>query len=116
MSFPYQDVVARIIVDCDHASIRFDDRPNLVGGDFFGSEGWQSYRILVRFDGKTAEHWSVRQAPGGSDLNFVDSAKIIEQFAAASEVAVALEWYGEGAVAFRWSLEGSSRAIKASCP
>ena len=58
----------------------------------------------------------IKRRGGGSDLNFVDSAKIIEQCAAASEVAVALEWYGEGAVAFRWSLGGSSRAIKASCP
>ena len=36
MSFPYQNVTARFVVDCDHTWIRFDTSPNLTRGDFIG--------------------------------------------------------------------------------
>ena len=117
MSFPYGNVTASIIVDCDQAWIRFDDSPNLVGGDFIGSNGWQSYSILVRFNGGAAEQYSVSQSPGGNDLYFNDGriASLIAT-GSSSTIAVALQWYGEGSAAFEWSLTGASDAINDSCP
>lgn len=117
MSFPYGDVTASIVVDCDQAWIRFDDSPNLVGGDFIGSNGWQRYSILVRFNGGTAERFSVSQSPGGNDLYF-DDGKIASLIASGSSstIAVALQWCGEGSVAFEWSLARATDAISSSCP
>ena len=113
MSFPYHDVEATIFVNCNRAWIRFTEAPNLTDGDI--SDGYTSYNISVRLDKKDTVRWRVRQSWGDKDLRFNDSTKTISALSSGSSLAVSLPWYGQGNVAFRWSLNGSTHMIKNSC-
>ena len=118
MSFPYQSTTARIVIDCERAWIRFNESPNLVGGAYIGSNGWQRHRVLLRFDSGNSLPWSVDQAPGGTDLIFANSQRVVALITTltdATTIAIALEWYGQGSVAFRWTLSRATDAIDASC-
>ena len=112
MSFPYGDTKARIFVDCDRAWVRFSESPNLTGGDT--RDGYTRYSLLVRIDGNDAR-WQVNQSWGDNDLRFVDSSRAISALSGGSTFDLAVPWYGEGSVAFSWSLAGSSDAIRRSC-
>ena len=112
MSFPYGDTKARILIDCDRAWVRFSESPNLTGGDI--NDGYTLYTVSVRVDGNEAR-WRVNQSWGDNDLRFVDSSQAISALSGGSTFTLAVPWYGEGSVAFRWSLAGSSDAIQRSC-
>ena len=112
MSFPYGDTLARIFVNCDRAWVRFTDSPNLTGGDT--RDGYDVYSVAVRVDGNDAR-WRVEQSWGDDDLRFLDPGRAIAALSGGETFALAIPWYGEGSVAFSWSLAGSSDAIKRSC-
>ena len=111
LSFPYNDTRGQIFVNCDNAWLRFTDAPNLTGGDI--SDGYHTYRLLIRIDGEESR-LTVRQTWGAKDLNVVFSSEFIRNISAGSQLDVLLPWYESRAV-FRWSLAGSSDAIKQSC-
>ena len=113
MSFPYGDIKAQIFVNCDRAWIRFSEAPNVVGGNI--GDGYTSYSAAVRVNGNNVGTWGVRQSWSDKDLRFSNPSQAISSLSSASTFAIALNWYDEGPVAFRWSLEGSSAAIRASC-
>lgn len=113
MSFPYHDVTARLIVNCDYAWIRFTEAPNLTDGDI--GNGYTNYRISVRIGENATVRWSVRQSWGSKDLDFQDDKTAIWALSSGSTIAISMPWYGQGNVAFRWSLLGSTTAIKSSC-
>ena len=113
MSFPYGDIEAQVFVNCDRAWIRFSDTPNLTGGNT--RDGYTSYSAAVRVDGNDVGAWVVQQSWGDNDLRFLNNSQAISVLSSASTFALALNWFGEGSVAFRWSLTGSSDAIRASC-
>ncbi len=112
MSFPYGSTTARIFVNCDRAWVRFNESPNLNGGDI--RDGYTRYTVAVRVDGNDAR-WAVNQSWGDDDLRFVDSSRAIAALSGGSTFDLAVSWFGEGAVAFSWSLAGSSDAIQRSC-
>lgn len=113
MSFPYQDVEATIFVDCNRAWIRFSEAPNLLDGDI--NNGYTNYNISVRVSNKSTERWSVSQTWGDKDLGFRNDSKAIAALSSGSSFAIALSWYGQSSVAFKWDLSGSSKMIKSSC-
>ncbi len=112
MAFPYGDVTARIIVDCDRAWVRFNDSPNLTGGDI--GDGYEQHAVVVRVDGEESR-WPVRQTWGHDDINFVGASQAIAAFSGGANFDLAVPWYGEGSVAFSWSLAGAADAIQQSC-
>ena len=112
MSFPYGDTTARIFVNCDRAWVRFSEAPNLTGGTT--RDGYDVHTITVRVDGNDAR-WRIEQSWGDNDLRFLDSGRAVAALTGGETFALAIPWYGEGSVAFSWSLVGSSDAIKRSC-
>ena len=112
MSFPYTDTTARIFVDCDRAWIRFSESPNLTGGDT--QDGYDEYSISVRVDGNDSQ-WRVIQSWGDQDIAFVNDSQAISAWSSGSSFTISLPWYGEGYVAFPWSLNQSSEMISKSC-
>ena len=113
MSFPYSDVKARIVVDCYDAWIRFSKAPNLTGGSI--RSGYTRHSLAVRVDGKAAGRRSATQAWGSEDIRFTPDWDAISVLSSGDSFAVAVPWYGQGSVAFVWSLRGSSTAIRGSC-
>ena len=113
MSFPYGDTDATIFVDCDRAWIRFSDSPNLTGGSI--EDGYTRYSVAIRVDGNDAGRWSVNQSWGDNDLLFTNNPQAISALSSGSTFAISVSWYGEGAVAFSWSLSGSAGMIQNSC-
>lgn len=113
MGFPYHDVEAALMVICDNALIRFNQEPNLTGGDFYVNH-W-NYETPVRVDGGPWNRWHTSQFTDGSELDFREDAHAIRQISSGSRLDIMLEWFGEGVVGFRWDLDGSSAAIAESC-
>ena len=113
MAFPYHAVTAQVFVDCNRAWIRFSDAPNLNGGDI--QDGYTRYRATVRVDGERIGSWLVSQVWGDNDLAFVNDSQAISALSSGSTLAISVDWYGEGAVAFELDLEDSSDRIGESC-
>ncbi|MXW66226.1 MAG: hypothetical protein F4Z72_04320 [Gemmatimonadales bacterium] len=113
LEFPYHDVMAQIMVDCDRAWIRFSDQPNLTGGDI--RDGYEVFSLAVRVDGNDVGRWRVTQDWGSDDVHFSNDAAAISSFASASTVAIALPWYGGRSAAFEWEMDDSSDRIRESC-
>ena len=117
MSSPYDDVTARIYVDCYDAWVRFSKAPNLRGGSI--QDGYTRYAVTVRIegDGKTNKprRWSATQVWGGRDLRFTPAMGAVASLSAGSEFAIALPWYGQDSAVFSWSLRGSAEAIRRGC-
>ncbi len=112
MSFPYHDIKAWIVVNCDHAWLGFSQTPNLTGGSI--ESGYSIYYLDIRLDGERARAQGVTQDWGDDVLHFRDDAAVISALARGKTFAVSLPWYGTSA-AFRWSLGGSTDAIRWSC-
>ena len=113
LDFPYNDVTAQVMVNCDRVWIRFSDTPNLTGGDI--ESGYTVHSLAVRIDGNNVGRWRVTQDWGSDDVAFVNDAQTISALSSASTVAIAFPWYGGRSAAFEWDLEGSSDRIRESC-
>lgn len=113
MQYPYEDMRARIMVACNRVWIRFDGPPNINATDYYS--GGERHRIRVKFDSDEARHVSASQGWQSKDVNISNDAEVIRGLAAAEEVAIAFNWFGQGWVAFQWALDGSSDAIRESC-
>ena len=101
------------MVICDDAFVRFNQEPNLTGGDFYVNH-W-NYETPVRVDGGQWSQWHTSQFTDARELDFRDDAHAIRQISSGSRLDIMVEWFGEGAVGFRWALDGSSAAIAESC-
>ena len=93
--------------------IRFSELPNLAGGSV--RCGHKRHPLAVCVDKKPAGREVVTQACGSTDLIFAEDSGVISALSSRDSLAVAVPWYGQGSVAFVWSLHGSSVAIRASC-
>ena len=114
MDFPYQDVRARIFVECDAVWFRFDDDPNLTDSEV--GDGYSTHRVRYRLDGgDEIRTWRGNQRWGGTDINLRDSASAVAAISRGDRLDVVFNWYGEGNVVFQWELSGSTKAIKDSC-
>ena len=104
MSFPYQDIRARLMVKCDDVWIRLSDTPNLT-----------SSSSRVKIDEEQSYRSSFQQSSGSTDLDFNHNLRVIESLMQGSRVRIALDWYQQGSSVFEWNLSGSSNSINQSC-
>ena len=128
MGFPYEDVKGRLRVRCNSVLFQFTEL-HWNGASLSGmrlSEG--RHGIKIRADGEDVSNWFHRTPePGARILGPIfafpkggkpwdaDREEVINVLKSAATLAVSIDWYGEGLVAFRWNLNGSTRAIDASC-
>lgn len=113
MGFPYRGVQARLAVGCDASSewayINFTQAPNLNNGDI--KDGYSLFRTRVRWDEAVVTE-QLTQKWGAEFMHFRNKAAVIQKIGGASSVMVELNWHGEGAVRFPFTLNGSSKALQ----
>ncbi|WP_342632179.1 zinc ribbon domain-containing protein [Marinobacter alkaliphilus] len=113
MGFPYGDVEAWLGIGCDASSewayIGFTQAPNLINGEI--GDGYHSFRVRVRWD-ENVVFETLRQKWTADAMHFYSDASIIQKIGGASSAMVELNWYGEGAVRFPFTLNGSSKALQ----
>jgi hypothetical protein len=112
MSFPYADVRAWLAVGCDGASewayIGFNESPNLTNDE--NQDGYNLLKTRVKWNENVVNTYFT-QDWGAKFLHFRADKAAIEAIAESSSVMVEIPWYGQGAVNFRFPLDGSSAAI-----
>lgn len=113
MGFPYTGVEARLAVGCDASSewayISFTEAPNLNDGEI--SDGRTTFNTRVRWDENVVTE-VLTQKWGAKFMHFRNKNAVIEKIAGAGSVMVELNWHGEGAVRFPFTLNGSSKALQ----
>lgn len=110
MSFPYGSVRGRLMVeDCRHVAIRFTESPNLLGGDT--RDGYSTHRLRARWNDGTAFTLKADQTWGGRDLSLVGDKVSVLRIKSNDTLAVALDWYREGSVVWRFPLDEASSAL-----
>jgi|26BtaG_2_1085354.scaffolds.fasta_scaffold00066_30 RNA polymerase subunit RPABC4/transcription elongation factor Spt4 len=113
MDFPYGDVEAWLAVGCDASSewayIGFNQAPNLNDGDI--GDGYRSFRTRVRWDDNVVFE-NLTQKWGAEFMHFRDKGPVIQKIGGAGSVMVELNWHGQGAVRFPFTLNGSSKALQ----
>lgn len=111
MSFPYGSVRARLMVeDCRDVFIRFTEAPNLVGGDV--RDGYSAHTLRARWNDGTTFTVKADQKWGGKDLSFARGGVTVSRIKNNDTLAVALDWYREGSVVWRFPLDGASEALQ----
>ncbi len=113
MGFPYSGTTARLAVGCDNNSewayIIFSETPNLLNVDI--EDGRNRIRTRMRWD-QEIENVTLIQRWGANSLHFINPQPVINKLITSNEVLLELDWYGENKTYFRFSLDGSSNAIK----
>ncbi len=113
MGFPYGDVEAWLGVGCDSSSewayIGFNQAPNLNDGEI--KDGYQNFRVRVRWD-ENVVFETLRQKWSADFIHFYNDNSVIQKMGSASSAMVELNWHGEGAVRFPFTLNGSSKALQ----
>lgn len=113
MGFPYAGVEARLAVGCDASSewayISFTQAPNLNDGDI--KDGYKIFNTRVRWDDSVVTE-ALSQDWGSEFMHFRNKAAVIQKIGGASSVMVELNWHGQGAVRFPFTLNGSSKALQ----
>lgn len=112
MKFPYHDVNSWMGVGCDAKSewvyFGFNSTPNLANDET--EDGYNSIRTRVRWD-DSVENVSLTQDWGAKFIHFRNDAAAISKIAASSTALLELKWHGEQPNYFKYSLNGSSKAI-----
>lgn len=113
MDFPYADTKAWIAVGCDNKSewtyFGFTNAPNLNDTDI--QDGRNIVRTRIRWD-ETVENTSLTQKWGAAFLHFRNGKSAIARIAGSKSVLLELDWHGQSSVYFKFTLNGSSKAIK----
>lgn len=113
MGFPYQGVKAQLAVGCDGSSewayLHFTESPNL--SNTKTKDGYNLVKTRVRWDDNVVNE-EMSQDWGAQFIHFQNRAAAISKIAGSSSVMVELDWHGEGAVRFPFTLNGSSAAIQ----
>ena len=112
MSFPYSDVNAWIGFGCNNkqqwAFIGFNASPNL--SDDKTKDGYNLIQTRIKWN-ENIESATLTQEWGAKFLHFQDIEQTIANIKSASKALLELQWHGEEAVYFEFSLKGSSNAI-----
>jgi len=119
MSFPYNDVNAWLGVGCDGdnewAYIGFNSAPNLANDET--EDGYNVINTRIRWNSKI-ENVVLTQDWGAKFLHFRNDSSAISKIVASSSALLELQWHGEQPTYFKFSLNGSSKAlseIRAKC-
>lgn len=114
MPFPYHNLKARIMVDCDFWFIESSENLNLIDGDTRNTK-LPIFSVPIRVDGKNDGRWKMALSQDARTLLPRSQAWAIRRFKEGSSFAIALKWYQLGSVVLKWSLSGSSKMIQNSC-
>lgn len=104
MTFPYNQIRARLMVRCDDVWIRFSDTPNLT-----------SRTLRIKVDDAPIYRRAVQQSHGSADLDFSDNLRVIESLMQGGRIRIVFDWYQQRTSLFEWRLSGSSDVIIQSC-
>lgn len=113
MAFPYSDTKAWLGVGCNFlyewVYVGFTTAPNLNKTDT--KDGYNLIRTRIKWDDKV-EYITLTQDWGSKFIHFSDDRSIISNIAKSNSVLLELNWHGEGKTYFKFSLSGSSAALK----
>jgi hypothetical protein len=112
MSFPYSDVLGRVTVGCDKDSewgyFQFTKQPNIA--DDTTKDGYNLIRTRIRWD-NVMDYVTLTQKWGSEFIHFKDSRSSVLNIATSNSLLLELKWYGEGSTHFKFSLNGSDKAL-----
>ena len=119
MEFPYHNVNSWMGVGCDAKSewvyFGFNDSPNLANDQT--EDGYNLIRTRIRWN-ENVEDVSLTQDWGAKFLHFRDDSAATSKISTSSIALLELQWHGQQRTYFKYSLNGSSKAIseiKAKC-
>jgi len=113
MDFPYGGTKAWFGVGCSGPNewvyIGFSNEPNL--NNTTTEDGYNRINTRIKFDDKI-KNVTLTQEWGDKFLNFTYGSEIIPKLIKSNTVLLELDWHGEGSTYFRFSLDGSAKAIE----
>lgn len=113
MSFPYHNVSARLAAGCNNISewayIAFDDAPNLANTE--NESGYNTLNARIKWDNDIVTS-GMSQKWQAKFLHFDNGTLIIDRMMNSSTALLELQWHGEQPAHFKFSLNGSTNAIK----
>ena len=116
MSFPYQNVVSWMGYGCskdsEWAYIGFSGAPNL--NDTETEDGYNSIVTRIKWGNDEVNKIRLTQDWGEKFIHFVDDESSIRNIMNNSSVLLELNWHGQGNVHFKFSLDGSTKAINSA--
>ena len=121
MELPYTDTDAWVGFMCDGKNewvyLGFSNTPNLNNTEL--GDGFNYFSTRLKW-GAEIKNARFSQKWGSSFINFSDGRDALKRLTngSADTLLLELDWYGNGAVYFRFSLEGAANAIakaRASC-
>jgi hypothetical protein len=114
MSFPYRRVTSRMVVFCESDSegafFLFDPALDLTKDRGTTRDGYDLIYTRVKWD-RQVEDVTLIQLWGGDSLAFRDDNAAFPKISASSTLLLELNWHGHERTFFKYSLNGSSRAI-----
>jgi len=112
MEFPYHDVRSWMGIGCDARNewvyFGFSTSPNLTKDET--KDGYNLIRTRIKWD-DNIENISLTQDWGAKFLSFRNDSDAIKKISVSSNALLELQWHGEQATYFKYSLNGSSKAI-----
>ena len=112
MSFPYGRIRARLMLGSRcRPFLRFTETPNLSGGQV--GRGHRIHRRPARWNDGETFTVELRHRPGSKDLNFSSGHIYLHELVENQTLGLALDWYREDYVAWRFDLDGASDALAA---
>jgi len=113
MGFPYKGTTAWLGVGCNKKSewayVGFSQSPNL--NDTETEDGYNLIKTRIKWDDKVEEA-TLSQDWGAKFIHFWKAKPIISNIGSSNAVLFELNWHGEGKIYFKFSLKGSSAALK----
>lgn len=113
MSFPYTDTYAWLGIGYDGQSewvyFGFSNEPNLTDDDTM--DGYDRINTRIKWDNEVVNA-TFTQEWGSKFIHFTNDRAAITKIIQSNTVLLELSWYGEGQTYFRFSLQGSSDAIR----
>jgi len=114
MGFPYSDVKAWLGVGCDGtdewAYVGFNRAPNLSNTDT--KDGYSLINTRIKWD-NNLDYVNFSQDWGAKFIHFRNEKSAISGIIESNFVLLELDWHGQGKTYFKFSLKGSSTALKA---
>ncbi|RXK03808.1 hypothetical protein CRV02_01025 [Arcobacter sp. CECT 8989] len=115
MNFPYSSVESWIGIGCNNkknwAYLGFNLAPNL--NNTTTRSGYNEIRTRIKFD-DDIEYYTLTQDWGSKFIHFFYPEEIVEKIKKSNSMLLELNWHGNGSTYFKYSLNGSTKAINKS--
>ena len=113
MEFPYGDVSSWMAVGCNVESkwvyFGFSDQPNLTNDET--ESGYNLITTRIKWNDQV-ETTTLSQDWGSKFLRIINDKSVLTKVAKSNKVLLELQWYGQRAAYFEYSLKGSSKALQ----